>query len=87
LGLRAIRFRLPALFAVPAIIRAQAAVEYAARAGSGSIASSVNATIAGCPVDSALASCLGHSYPRTLLAIAAFVTLLLVRSLARRIRA
>jgi hypothetical protein len=81
------RFGLPVLLTVPAVGWGQAALEYAARsAGASAVLASDGGAIAGCPVDSALASCLGRSYPRTSLAVAAFIALVLIRMLARRVR-
>jgi len=69
-------------FAIPVVLRAQAAVEYAVKSASGAVAANAGSSIAGCKVDAALLSCLDHSYPRMMIVIAVVVCVLIVRWLA-----
>ncbi len=80
--LRLLRFVLLPLLAVPVVLRAQAAVEYAVKSAGGAVAASGGSGIAGCKVDSALLSCLSHFYPRTMMLAAVVICLLIVRWLA-----
>jgi hypothetical protein len=80
--LRLVPFVVLALFAIPVVLCAQAAVEYALKSGSGAVAANAGSSIAGCKVDAALLSCLNHSYPRMMIVIAVVVCLLIVRWLA-----
>jgi hypothetical protein len=74
------------LFALPLTLLAQAAVEYGLRsAGSAVSATGGVAMIAGCRVDSALLTCLNHSYPATMLLIAGVICLIMARWLFGRV--
>ena len=75
--LKRVRFAATALLVSPLTLLGQAAVEYALRSGQSIPVDS--ATIAGCRVDSALFTCLGHAYPRTALLVAAAIFLVFVR--------
>jgi hypothetical protein len=80
--LRRLRFVALPFVAVPGILRAQAAVEYALKSAGSAVAASGGSAVAGCKVDSALLSCLSHSYPRTTIPVAVVICLLIVRWLA-----
>jgi hypothetical protein len=80
--LRLLRFVVLPLLAVPGVLRAQAAVEYALKSAGSAGAASGASAIAGCKVDSALLSCLSHSYPRTTTVVAVLICLMIVRWLA-----
>jgi hypothetical protein len=74
-----VRFAITALLASPLTLPGQAAVEYALRSAN-SVSLDSSATIAGCPVDSALLTCLNHAYPRaTLLVAGAAIFFIIVR--------
>jgi hypothetical protein len=70
------------LLAVPGVLRAQAAVEYALKSAGSAVAASGGSAIAGCKVDSTLLSCISHSYPRTTIVAVVVATLLFLRWLA-----
>jgi hypothetical protein len=56
-------------WAFAAALRAQAAVEYAAKTAGGALTGQGQAAgIAGCRIDSNVLSCLAHSYPRAVTA-------------------
>lgn len=61
------------VFAIPINLLAQAAVEYAARSAGSAILAKGSFAIAGCPVDSALLTCLNHSYPRATILVGSAV--------------
>lgn len=82
--LRLLRFVVLPLFGLPIVIRAQAAVEYALKSGGSAVAGSGGSSLAGCEVDAALLSCLGHSHPRAMIIVAVVIFLLIVRWLASR---
>jgi hypothetical protein len=67
------------LFAIPITLRAQAAVEYGLKSAGGALSSAGGTSIAGCNVDSALLTCLSHSYPQTAIIIAVVICLLIAR--------
>jgi hypothetical protein len=82
---RLVRFVALTLFASPLTLLGQAAFEYALKSGALSPnGGSVNGSsaIAGCQVDSALLTCLSHSYPRAAILTGAVICLLFVRWLA-----
>jgi hypothetical protein len=76
--LRPVRFVATALLASPLALLGQAAAEYALRSAK-AISVDSGTAIAGCPVDSALLTCLGHSYPRTAILAAVVLCLVIVR--------
>jgi len=67
--------------ALPLTLFGQAGIEYALKTGS-SVAAPGGSAIAGCPVDSALLSCLGHAYPRAAIVGGIVVLSLILRWLA-----
>jgi hypothetical protein len=85
--LRLFQFVALPLFALPVTLLAQAAVEYGMRSAGGAVSGDSGfATIAGCKVDSALLTCLNHSYPGTMLFIAVVIGLIMLRWLSGRAR-
>jgi hypothetical protein len=86
MSLRLLLFVVLPILALPIVLRAQAAVEYALKSGGSAVAGSGVSAIAGCRVDPALLSCLSHSYPRTMTVIAVVICLLIVRWSASRSR-
>jgi hypothetical protein len=79
---RLLRFVVLPLLAVPGVLRAQAAVEYALKSAGSAVAASGGSAIAGCKVDSTLPSCLSHAYPRTTMVVVVVAALLFLRWLA-----
>ena len=67
------------LFALPIDLLAQAAIEYGLKTANSAVSSGGGTTIAGCNVDSALLTCLSHSYPQTALIFAVVICLLIGR--------
>jgi len=78
--LRLFQFVALPLFAIPAVLLAQAAAEYALKAAQSPVSASRRVSVAGCQVDSDLLTCLSHSYPRTTVIVLVVVFLLVVRS-------
>jgi hypothetical protein len=75
-----------ASLALPAVLRAQAMTEYAVQSSGSAVAGSSGYSFAGCELDSSLASCLNHSYPRTTLCVAVVAGLLIIGWLWGRFR-
>jgi hypothetical protein len=76
--LKQVRFAAAAVLVSPLILRGQAAAEYALKSAQ-SLSVDGSATIAGCPVNTTLLTCLHHSYPRTTLLAVAVLCLVIVR--------
>jgi hypothetical protein len=81
-SLRLFRCMALLLCAIPVTLFAQAAVEYALKSGGSVLPASAGSAIAGCNVDSAVLTCLSHSYPRASILTAVVIGLLIVRWLA-----
>jgi hypothetical protein len=82
-----LRFMVLPLATLPGVLRAQAMVEYGLKAAGSVMGASGGSggsavAVAGCKVDSALLSCIGHAYPRTAVVAAVVICLLIVRWLA-----
>lgn len=77
--LHVLRFVALLLFALPAYLLGQAAIEYGLKSAGSALPPGGAAAIAGCRVDSDLLACLSHSYPQTAIIIAAVICLLIGR--------
>jgi hypothetical protein len=73
-----VRLGVLSFFAFPLTLFGQAAIEYAMKTGT-SLPTGERTAIAGCQVDSALLTCLGHAHPRGAILGGAVLLFLLVR--------
>ena len=77
-----LRFAALYLFFLPITLLAQAVVEYALKSAGSTTDVSGNATLAGCRMDSTVATCLSHAYPQTTIIVVVVACVLIVRWLA-----